>query len=681
MTFFESGRSVRLGLAGCLLAFGLSILLVAPQAASAVTSTSYVAFSPDRLLDTRPNNRVTADATTEVVVLGRGGVPAAGVSAVFVNVTADGAGAAGFLTVWPTGAGRPTASTLNVGAGGTVANGALVRVGDGGKISVFSSVPTHLLVDVQGYVPTGSPIAVMTPARLLDTRSANSTIDGQEAGAGRASAKSTTDVVVAGRAGVPTTGVAGVFVNVTAVDPTSAGFLTTWPSRVTMPNASTANYVTGQNVANNAYVGLGANGKISVFTQAASHLIVDIVGYVPIDAAPLPSTPARLLDTRKTGETIDGKYAAGGVLRPLSELSVVVAGRGPAPATGAGAVILNVTAVDPAADGFVTAWATGQQRPTASMLNYKKGATVANGTIVPLGDGGRISLYSQSSTHLIVDIVGWLPGDVPTVKPLNGINLSPFIGSPPAVVTPELVRELSDRVAPYTEWIRSYECSGSFGSFATEARRLGLKIGLGGWLSKDATRNRTELDCVIKQANAGNADVVVIGNEVLKRGDLSEAQLIAFVNEVKAAVTVPVTTVDTDAVLIAHPSVLAAVEVVYANIYPYWAGIGIDNALANLQTSFAAVVTAAGTKPVTISETGWPTCGSTKGAAVPSVVNAATYLAIVKAWAATSNVPYFWMEGYDLAFKSTFIPGGADACFGLWTEGGELKPGMRAAFN
>ena len=683
MESFRRVRSVRFGVLVGVMMFGLlPASALNPQAAQAGAPASYVALAPSRVFDTRPSNRVTVNSTVNVAVLDRAGVPANDVAAVFVNVTAVDAVDAGFLTVWPTGTTRPTASMLNVGAGGTVANGALVRVGTGGSISVFSSTAAHVLVDVQGYVPTGSPVTVRTPARLLDTRSVDSTIDSQGAGAGRTTAKATTDVVVAGRAGVPATGVAGVFVNVVAVDPAEAGFLTTWPTGAAMPNASTANYAVGQTVANNAYVGLGAGGKISVFSQAAAHLIVDIIGYVPLNAAPVPSQPARLLDTRKTGETVDTKYAAGELLRPISELSVVVTGRGGVPETGAGAVIVNVTAVDPKDDGFVTAWATGQQRPTASMLNYRAKSTVANGTIVAIGDGGRISLYTQSSTNVLVDVVGWLPGTAPVPKPLSGINLSPFIGGPPALpVTPQLVRELTDRVAPYTKWIRTYECAGGFAAFPAEARAHGLKIALGGWLSKDAAKNRVEVDCVIRQANAGNADLVVIGNEVLKRGDLTESALLAFVNEVKAAVSVPVTTVDTDAVLLAHPNLMAAVEEVFANIYPYWAGVGIESAVANLQTTYAAVKTAAGTKAVTISETGWPSCGSVKGGASPSPGNAARYLAGVTAWANGAGVSYFWMEAYDQAFKASFSAGQADACFGLWTEGGELKPGMREAFN
>ena len=89
-----------------------------------------------------------------------------------------------------------------------------------------------------------------------------------------------------------------MFVNVTAVDPSGPGYLTTWPAGTAQPNASTLNYGDRQTVANGAWVALGAAGRIAVFSEAASDVIVDVQGYV---ASPSPInvvSPARLVDTR-----------------------------------------------------------------------------------------------------------------------------------------------------------------------------------------------------------------------------------------------------------------------------------------------------------------------------------------------------------------------------------------------
>ncbi len=86
-----------------------------------------------------------------------------------------------------------------------------------------------------------------------------------------------------------------------------------------------------------------------------------------------------------------------------------VAGQGGVPAAGASAVILNVTAVDPAGIGFVTVWPAGQARPLASNLNFLTGGTVPNLVVAKLGADGKVSIYngSESTVHLIADVAGW----------------------------------------------------------------------------------------------------------------------------------------------------------------------------------------------------------------------------------------------------------------------------------
>lgn len=127
-----------------------------------------------------------------------------------------------------------------------------------------------------------------------------------------------------------------------------------------------------------------------------------IVGsrYVPVEAT-------RLLDTR-TGST--GKVRAGG------SVDVVIAGLAGVP-SGATAVVANVTATDADAAGFVTVWPAGGARPNASSLNIERASgTIANLVTMPLGTTGALSLFSQSGTHLIVDLLGYY---VPVTAPVS----------------------------------------------------------------------------------------------------------------------------------------------------------------------------------------------------------------------------------------------------------------------
>ena len=655
----------------------------------------YVAVNPIRLVDTRnglPTTttvRLVAGGSIEVAVLGRGRVPATGVGAVFLNITAVSPAAPGYFTVFPSGSPQPNASTLNYAAGQVVANGALVAVGSEGRVVVYSSAASDLLVDIQGYVPSAGTVVGVAPARLFDTRLGGSTIDGRFVASGRLAAKTVVELDVAGRASIPAIGVGGVFLNVTVVGPATGGFAAIWPAGAARPTASTINFVTGQVVANNAFVGLGSGdrvGKVAIYTDAATDVIIDVVGYSLAQSlaqtGPVALTPSRLLDTRSPAATIDGLRSGGGAVRAQSVVDLVVAGRGGVPASGVGAVIVNVTSTEGTADGFVTAWPSGKGRPVASMLNHARRETVANGTIVAVGDAGKISLYTEVGGHLIVDIVGWMPGGRASPKPMYGLNIAPFIGGPPPLVaTAPLVTELTDRVAPYAKWIRTYECSGAFRQFAVDAHRLGMRIALGGWISGNQAKNRQEIDCLIEQAAAGNADLIIVGTEALRRLDATDAQLIGFINEVAATTTIPVTTSETDAALLGRPAVVAAVDVVFANVEPFWAGVAVETAASNLQATYAKLQAASGAKPVIIGETGWPTCGDPMGAAVPSVENAARYLGDLRAWADPAGVPYFWFEAYDQAWKASGQEGTLGACWGLWTAGGEMKRGFRPTFN
>lgn len=250
-----------------------------------VEGARYQPLTPSRILDTRFG--VGAAATTvgpgqsvDLQVTGEGGVPVTGVSAVTMNVTVVGPSApSSFLTVWPTGEARPTASNLNYVAGDVVANLVLVKVGAGGKVSLYNETgQTHLLADVVGwYSAPGGPGSVyepLTPSRLLDTRF------GKGAPAATVGPGQTVDLKVTGVGGVPLSGVSAVALNVTAVGPSAPSFLTAWPAGEARPTASNLNYKTGQVVPNLVVVKVGAGGGVSLFNDAGqTHLLADVVGW------------------------------------------------------------------------------------------------------------------------------------------------------------------------------------------------------------------------------------------------------------------------------------------------------------------------------------------------------------------------------------------------------------------
>ena len=250
--------------------------------------------APKRLADSRPG-QPTADGAAagggvraarsvlELPVSGRVGIPA-NVSTVVLTVTAAAAREPGHITVYPCGVDRPVASNVNYGVGETIANTVVAHLGAGGAVCLYTKGATDVVVDVAGWVPASVFTALTAPARLLDTRTGEPTIDARFSGLGRRPARSTLQLPVTGRADVPASASA-VLLNVTAVG-AGAGFVTLHPAGAARPVASNLNYVDGQTVANAAIVRVGTGGGICLHASADTHLIVDVVGWFAGPAPP-----------------------------------------------------------------------------------------------------------------------------------------------------------------------------------------------------------------------------------------------------------------------------------------------------------------------------------------------------------------------------------------------------------
>ncbi|PBC78756.1 parallel beta helix pectate lyase-like protein [Streptomyces sp. TLI_235] len=361
----------------------------------------YTPVTPYRLLDTRsqqfkPNPYVplTLDLSSYGPT-GNHGL-SAGMTAVVLNVTATNAEADTFLTLWPSGQPRPTASNLNVKAGQTVANLVTVPVGRWQQVDVHNhSGDADVIVDVLGYYQPdwGSRFSPTAPARLLDTRQAN----------GRPDSRFTQDeargIQVTGQAGVPASARA-VVLNLTATASTTGGYLAAYPHGGSRPNVSSLNFTAGQTVANQAIVPIGRDGQIDLYNfRGDTQVIADVVGYYGDDgtAVFVPVPPTRLADTRQHG----------GALGPAGETAVQIGGANGVPADAV-AGVLNVTATQPTAAGFLTVWPDGSPRPGTSSLNFLPGQTVPNHVTAPLGGNGRFRVYNHAgNTQVIADLSGY----------------------------------------------------------------------------------------------------------------------------------------------------------------------------------------------------------------------------------------------------------------------------------
>ncbi|MEP7112950.1 MAG: hypothetical protein ABI862_06770 [Ilumatobacteraceae bacterium] len=405
----------------------LSVCIVAPAAvvhAAPPGASAYVPVSPYRILDTRIglgfSRRVNLG---EAFTLGVTGVPSEA-SAVVLNLTVTAPTGPGFVTVYPTGVERPNASSINVDrAGQTIANLVTVPIGTGDSVDIYSQPAADLIADVQGYyTPTEAEhsgrFVPVNPTRLLDTRSPNAIHTGA------LSAGAQVDIDVAGLAGLRTDATAAAL-KVTVTESTASGFWTVFPTGTAPPTVSNLNVEgAGGTIANQVLASLNG-GRTTVFSQSGGHLIVDLVGWFTGPSADLldvglfvPVAPSRLLDSREP--------PLGALPGHNRTVEVPVAGRFGLPTSGIGAVVINATVTQTVAAGFFSVWPAQSYRPNASSLNaIRAGQTIANHVITPVSIFG-LNIYTESGSHLVVDLAGWYTGievpdtPLPPIIPLTG---------------------------------------------------------------------------------------------------------------------------------------------------------------------------------------------------------------------------------------------------------------------
>lgn len=382
-----------------------------------IPTPDFVSLSPARLLDSRVGQTTVdglfggdgihaAGSTSELTVAGRGGVPA-DAAAVALNVTAANTVSRGYVTAFPCDQDRPTASNLNAVPGVVVPNSVIAPLDSDGNLCLYNHSETDLIVDLAGYFPHATTFTPSNPARLLDSRAGQTTVDGQESGGGATSAQEVIELQVTGRAGVPA-GATAVAVNLTLTRTSQQMYATMYPCGTARPDASSINAAAGATIANSALAKLSGGGKLCIYTHASTDLVLDVVGWFTTNSEYVPLTPARVLETRAGGTTVDGQSLGAG-LRPAGTTTILkIVNRGGAPSSLA-TVVLNVTVTGTVSSGFITAYPCGEDRPNASNLNFGVGSTVANNVIVKVSATGTVCLYNHQATHLIADISGYFP--------------------------------------------------------------------------------------------------------------------------------------------------------------------------------------------------------------------------------------------------------------------------------
>lgn len=260
-------------------------------------------------------------------------------------------------------------------------------------------------------------------------------------------------------------------------------------------------------------------------------------------------------------------------------------------------------------------------------------------------------------------------------KGMHGLCFSMYEDGqkPGDIITEEQVKRRIQIIKPYTKWVRSFSCVDGNEHIPRIAKQNGIKTLVGAWLGDDLDMNEDEIEGLIALAKEGFVDIAAVGNEVMYRGDLTEDQLLEYINRVKEALPgIPVGYVDAYYEFSHRPKITEACDVILSNCYPYWEGCNIEHSLNHMQQMYFQAIDAGKGKKVIITETGWPSEGGSLRGAVSSAENAMKYFINTQSWSLKSNIDIFYFSSFDESWK-VGAEGDVGAYWGLWDKHEKLK--------
>ncbi|MGN6480390.1 glycoside hydrolase family 17 protein, partial [Luteibacter sp.] len=250
--------------------------------------------------------------------------------------------------------------------------------------------------------------------------------------------------------------------------------------------------------------------------------------------------------------------------------------------------------------------------------------------------------------------------DSPTAKiacvsyaPFRLKGETPF--DPHAFVSPERIEADLKSLSQRFDCVRTYSMSQGLGAVPDIAGRYGMKVLMGIWLGRDPVANEREIELGIAAAKRDRASLrgIIVGNEVMLRGELSEKALAADIQRVNDATDVPVTYADVWEFWQRHAALAKATDYLTIHILPYWEDepVAPEKAVRHVADVYQQMKREFPGKQIMIGETGWPSQGRTRRDASASLVNEARYVREFLNYAATVDMPYNVIEAFDQPWK------------------------------
>ena len=308
-----------------------------------------------------------------------------------------------------------------------------------------------------------------------------------------------------------------------------------------------------------------------------------------------------------------------------------------------------------------------KEKPTSFYQSYKLASLIAS----------EIQIDNSTDT----DFTSKTDSEIKTLfstslnNGLHGICFSPYLEGQNIgdQLSESQISQRMDVIAPFTKWVRSFSCTKGNEYIPKVAQQKNLKTMVGAWIGNDKAQNEKEITSLIKLGESGLIDITVVGNETLMREELTEQQLIAYINRIKRALPgIPVGYVDAYYQFVERPKLIEACDILLVNCYPFWEGCSIGQSATYLKKMYAVTQQVANGKPVIITETGWPNQGDHTEAAKPSENNAMKYFIDTANWAQQNEVLLFYFSSFDESWK-VHHEGDVGARWGLWDKNENLK--------
>ncbi len=253
---------------------------------------------------------------------------------------------------------------------------------------------------------------------------------------------------------------------------------------------------------------------------------------------------------------------------------------------------------------------------------------------------------------------------------INGVSFSPYHRDhdpleeryPTARQIDADLKLIADKVRK----VRTYSSTDGLEVIPSLAQKHGLTVTAGAWLDKDLANNTLEIANLVKNARQfSNIDRLIVGNEAVLRGDLTIAQLTAYLKQVRKQTKLPVSTAEPWHVWIKHPELAKNVDFIAAHILPYWEGVPADTAIEFVTERYRQLQSAFPGKPILIAEVGWPSDGNRREYARASLAAEAQFIRQFLNLAQEKQFDYFIMEAFDQPWKYAF-EGTVGAHWGLY---------------